>query len=595
MRNHQARPPRPLLRLGWLALLVSCSPLWAAQFLSFKAVPRSGGAEVVAAGKVVMRLRSGMRINGGAAALAAELNRLAFGGLKASDLDLRTAPAGAQILAFGKPLLTIDQETARLGGGTPAGLAASWLANLKVALAAPYLVLQPRDRLPVPLGETRQWRWGGTAAVDLSFTTAAPEIAGVQLADDESALIVTGVAPGSTTLTATMDGDSAQISVDVRAWAVRVATPVVAEITSPPLPADDLRRTLRNAVLNALRPAPGARVQLGEPRAGNGGHLVSLTATGEGCFEVNRSVPVTLKTVPALSPRVLELLVSNLPERITEPSALLRERLMGQSPVRLLWHHVNSAGRPLRFVVRLVNRGDKAARIHLTESASGPHDDEIFVGHQAMMRYLALVEQGEGYILSVPAGRMLDLYDVRLPVETIISGLARIVPLEAADLLVEVAAEDYWPADAYFLAVPQRLRNDPPLTPYRWEAEKEVSLTYEVGGPWTFFHIGKEGSVNLQGQKLYGDYGVGYTIGMKCTNPTVEAARCIVSLRAGGGVARVSYHLNGALLESGLLRAMNEEIIQRFELAPGAERVLKMRTIPESGSNYPITVTIRKM
>ncbi|MCE5238305.1 hypothetical protein LLH23_07405 [bacterium] len=554
---------------------------------------RAQSVELVAGGKALLRLRPGMAINGGAASLADKLNRLAFAGLKPSKISVRTTSAGVQIMAAGMPLVTVDKATAQLASSTPAGLAASWATSLKEALVAPYVVLEPRARLQVPLGETRAVRWGGTATVDLTFTAADPAVAGVQLDGKGESLLVQGLGLGSTALTASMPGDSLQLTVEVKAWAVRLAGSAVAEVTSPPLPADDLRRTLRNAVLSVAQPAPGASLQLGEPHGGGGRYEVPVKAAGQDCFEVSLSVPVSLKVSSVSMPTLHQLLVSNLPEKITEPATLLRERLLGRAPVRLLWHHVNKAGRPLRFVTRLVNLGNTTARVHLTESASGPHDDEIFVGHQAMMRFLALVTQGEGYVLRLPPGRMLDLYDVRLPASGIVSGLARITPLEGDNLLLEVLAEDAWPTDAYFPVVPDRLRDDPPLTPYAYEAAKEVSMAYEAGGGWAFYSIGKDFSTNLQGQKLYGDYGVRYTIEIKCKNPTAQAARCLITLRAGGGVARASYFLRGDLTETGLLRPGLEETIDRFELAPGEERTLRLITMPESGSNYPITLTVR--
>jgi hypothetical protein len=182
---------------------------------------------------------------------------------------------------------------------------------------------------------------------------------------------------------------------------------------------------------------------------------------------------------------------------------------------------------------------------------------------------------------------------VRVPVDDIVSGLARVSPLEGDDLLLEVLAEDIWPTDAYFPPVPDRLRADPPLTPYRYEAAKEVSLAHEAGGAWSFYSIGRDYSTNLQGQKLFGDYGVRYTITITCKNPTPQPARCFVTLRAGGGVARASYFLHGKLTETGLLRSGVEETIERLQLASGEERVLKFITVPESGSNYPITLTVR--
>jgi len=469
MTTYRSRPPALLGLTRLLPIVALVAPIMsapAAQFLRFEAVSRDQGAELVGGGQTVLRLRPGMKINGGTAALATELNRLALAGLQPAALTVRTLPTGVQIVAGKTPLLLIDKATARLAGTTPDALAAEWLANLKAVLASPYVVLTPADGLAVPLGETRQLRWGGTAGVDITFAVSDTTVASVQLAEQGNALIVQGLKPGAVMLTASLDGAARNLPVEVRAWAARIAPRIVAEITAPPLPEDDLRRTLRNAVLSGLQPAPGASIELGEPRRVGDGYAMPLHAAGEGCFEVNCAVPVDVRAVKLSLPPPQQLLVSNLPEKIAEPGTLLRERLVGKVPVRLLWHHVNFSGRPLRFAVRVINRGDTPARLHVTEAASGPHHDEIHVGHSAAWRYLALAAQGEGYVLNLPAGRMLDLYDTRLPVDYIVSGVGQITLLEGTDLLLEVLAEDSWPTDAYFAAIPQRLKDDPPLTPY---------------------------------------------------------------------------------------------------------------------------------
>jgi hypothetical protein len=194
---------------------------------------------------------------------------------------------------------------------------------------------------------------------------------------------------------------------------------------------------------------------------------------------------------------------------------------------------------------------------------------------------------------------MLDLYEMRLAPRQIVSGLINVTPLiseppaTAPNLLLEVVAEDFWPSDAYFMPTPERLLNDPPLTPYRFGAEKSVELNHTVGGPWTFYHIGKEFSVNLQGQKLFGDYGVNYTIRANFKNPTAKPGRCEIWLRASGGVARATLLIDGQLCETGLLRGENEQALFKLDLPPGGQRIVTLVTMPESGSNYPVTLTLR--
>ena len=583
----------PVLSVILIWSLTAAAPVHAARFLRFVAERNGDTITVSASRQTLMRLKATLA-GGDADQLVQRLNDLAFHGLKGGQIETRTCNANAvQIVAAGSPLLTVDAAMARAAQCTPLSLAQIWAGNLRGAFAEPYITLDTMDRLKVPLGEPRSIRWGGTATSDLSFSSANPAMADVQLDPAGSALLVRGAGVGSTRVTAVLEGQEWPLSVEVKAWAARLPATAIAEVTSPPLPDDDLRRTMRNAVLAGLRPAPGATVELGEPQRLGNDYCLDVSASGPDCFAVKGTVTVALKTVPNLKQQAQELLVSNLPERIVEPAALLRERMTGNSPLRLLWHHVNCANRPLRFAVRVANLGDTQASIHVTDAATGPHNDEIQVGHSAMMRFLALCAQGEGYYLRVPPGRVLDLYDVRLPVRRIVSGLAKLTPSAGSNLLLEVVAEDVWPTDSYFAAAPARMYSDPPLTPYHFEASKTVELEHSAGRGWTFYHIGKDYSVNLQGQKLFGDYGVDYTIRGVFKNPTDKPARCEMALRAAGGVARCSYILNGTLDETGLLRGDGEQIIYKIDLAPGAQKTVSLVTVPESGSNYPITLTMR--
>lgn len=580
-----------LLRPAWFMLVILIpGSAFSAQFLQFTVAKQASTADIVANRQAVIRLRSGASL---APQIAERLNSLALAGLRSGQVTAKPIKGGAQLVVADVVLISIDQAMALAAKSTPLGLAQTWARNLQTALSTPYVIIMPSDRLQVPLGEQRVIRFGGTAQAELNFSTQNATVANVQLDPTGKLLLVDGVGVGDTTVSASLADQQMAVTIQVRAWAARIPKSVVAEVTSPPLPWDDLRRTVRNAVLFAMKPAASATVELGEPKQRGEAYDVTVRATGSDCFDVFDVVSVALKSVPTPRSSPAELLISNQPERITEPSMLLREQLFGTAPVRLLWHHVNNVSKPLRFAVRIVNRGDKAASIHVTEAATGPHNDEIFVGHTAMSRFVQLVGRGEGYILNVPAGRMLDLYDVRLAPLGIVSGLARLTPLAGDDLLVEIVAEDAWPTDAYFMQVPERLRNDPPLTPYRFESMKSVELEHDAGGPWTFYHIGKDYSVNLQGQKLYGDYGVRYTIKAKFRNPTDKPMKCEIGLRASGGVARCTFLMDGELLETGLLRGAVEQLLNKFDLQPQRERTVTLVTLPESGSNYPVTLTMR--
>lgn len=583
-----------LVTLSLSSVLFVAAHAPAAQFVTFSTRSVTDGVGVYANGTLLCRTRGAVPHSFKPADVARRLTEAALAGLTPAQVKVAVANGTAKLLANGQVMLTIDKPTAQAARNTPGALAEAWAAGLRKFLQTPYVVLEPSDRLLVPVGEQRLLKYGGTAAADLSFASLAPELAAVEADRANRTAVVRALAKGTTVVAATLPGvEPLLVTIEAKYRAAYIAGPAVAHVTAPPLPADDLRRVLRNAALTAVRPGPDATIELGEPRPQGAAYALAVRADGPDLLPASGQVTVSLQAVSPPAVPTRELLISNQPERITTPGTLLRERLQGTGATRLLWHHVNSYSSALRYVVRVANRSPEAARLHVIDAITGPASDEIFIGHTAMVRFLQLWGQGEGYFLSVPGGRMVDLYDVRLATSLITSGLMSLTPQEPRDLLVEIAAEDSWPTSAYFAAVPGHLAGAPALTPYRFEAEKTVSLSHEAGGAWTFYHIGKDYSENIQGQKLLGDYGVYYRLSAVFRNPTAEPAKCEIAVRASGGVARATFVLNGQIVETGLLQGAREQVIHKLALQPGEEQALQLRTIPESGSNYPITLILR--
>ncbi|NPV48871.1 MAG: hypothetical protein HPY69_18170 [Armatimonadetes bacterium] len=575
-------------------LLLLTAPAFAAHFVTFSTRSVSDGVGVYANGTLLLRTRGSVPHSFKPSDVARRLTEAALNGLKPTQVRVATANGTAKLLANGTVLLTVDKATALAARNTPGALVETWASGLRRFLRTPYVVLEPSDDLLVPVGEQRPLRYGGTATDGLGFTSLAPEIAVV--CDDRAKRVamVKALGKGTTVVSAALPGaEPLLVTVEARYRAAYITERAVAQVTAPPLPPDDLRRVLRNAALNAVQPGPEATIELGEPRPRGSAYALAVRATGPELLPASGEVIVNLEATRPPNTQTRELLISNQPERITTHGTLLREQLLGTSATRLLWHHVNSCSTALRSVVRVLNRSSEPARLHVIDAITGPASDEIFVGHTAMVRFLQLWGQGEGYYLTVPGECMLDLYDVRLAPGLITSGLMCLTPQEPRDLLLEITAENSWPLSAYFVALPPHLAVEPPLTNYRFEAEKTVSLTHEAGGPWTFYHIGKDYSENIRGQKLLGDYGVYYRLATTFRNATTGRVKCEVAVRASGGVARATFLIDGQIVETGLLQGAREQVIHTLWLDPGEQRDLPLRTIPESGSNYPVTLILR--
>jgi hypothetical protein len=132
----------------------------------------------------------------------------------------------------------------------------------------------------------------------------------------------------------------------------------------------------------------------------------------------------------------------------------------------------------------------------------------------------------------------------------------------------------------------------PKLTAFRFGAKKVVELTHEVGGAWTFYSLGGDGSTNEAGTYLAGDYGVLHEIDLEITNPHDRPGWAVLEVRASAGLMRGLFFIDGVLRETAALVGTQQERLFREDIAPGGTRHVRIETIPESASNYPVHLVV---
>ena len=133
------------------------------------------------------------------------------------------------------------------------------------------------------------------------------------------------------------------------------------------------------------------------------------------------------------------------------------------------------------------------------------------------------------------------------------------------------------------------LGENPALSGFEYTAVRQVSVTYTIGGPWTFVRVGKP----TEPQQLPGDYGVMYEIKVMLSNDLDVARSFEIAVQAAGGATRGLYLINGQLVDSRLLRPNVEKVLHKGRLPAHTTGRLTIKTIPQSGSNYPVTLIVR--
>jgi hypothetical protein len=585
------------LCLGLLALTLAASGS-ADRRLEFAARERAEGplriGEVTGAGQVLIRLRSKTGSVLPRTQRAAEaLQKAAVAGLSPPALTVVAGPDGSSVLkGDGQEIVTADAESAQLSSTTPTALAASWQSTLNAAFREAYLALSEPDGLQVPVEEARYVTYGGPLGKKLSAAVGDQAVALTKLEAVSRRLKVYGAGRGDTTVTLKAGALSLGLSVQVRYWAAKIPSTAVAELTGSGQDGQTATKVAVNAALAGAQPRPGAMLSVISTDREGPLFRVGVLATREDCFDAKRQVEVALKWVapPTLEPA--DVLVSNSPERIVALGSLMREQLLPNRAARLLYHHVNSTAQAILFVARIANAGPQAAAVHVILGESGPDRDELGVGHAAAVRFWGEARTGSGYVLQVPPMTASDI--VRTPVgrDAIVSGLAQLTSLSASPLFLEVAAVPVTHETEWVEPLRPEDYASPRLTTFRFGAKKVVELKHEIGGAWTFFSLGKEGSTNDAGTHLAGDYGVLHEIDLEVTNSQPQTGFAEMDVRASGGVMRGLFLIDDVLHETPLLVGTQQERVLKLEVPSGETRRVRIETIPESASNYPVHLVV---
>jgi hypothetical protein len=383
----------------------------------------------------------------------------------------------------------------------------------------------------------------------------------------------------------------------------RALPPLRVVVTGDPTPI----ATQRLAILTTARAAvPEMRsIQIGLAQTAPPLQLLSATAGAS----VRAIVQVTPAAVPprtwavrveithtAVARSDAEvLLVSNSPETLGFSKVLFSTTLETRRGARLLYHHQNgSTVQRMTVTVALSNPTARPVTLWITAAGPGDGSDELVLGHGAAHEFLTQYWSGAGFVLAVPAHTTLPLLVHRLPPQGIASGLVQLTLVGGGRLALQVIArmedDPDPPPDSYLPdadQVHQRGTFDPP--------DIVRPLDYTVGGPPLMTALGAEEDLvreHTTDEALQGNYGVIYTFPVRIENPAAAPAILALVMHAVGGQAGATFRIGDQVVEVPRVPAGGIQPVATIRVAPGEHRTVVISTMPESGANYPVLLTL---
>jgi hypothetical protein len=435
----------------------------------------------------------------------------------------------------------------------------------------------------------------------VTAVVADPTVATAVVDQLQRVLFVTGVKLGTTTITLTDSrGVTDDVPVRVAYNAGAAADQTTLRVTGNPASAEYLRDAIATAVEAAATLRPGASVSVnpdGVPVRRDLGiddrtELdVPVTIAGDGYFTVsgNTHVIVENTALPPIEPA--RLLVSDYPERLTADGVLFTARLDRDQAQRFLYYHYNPGTEPARRILLKVHNPSMApATVQMIDGNAGPGVNEMEVGHLSTRRFLVRQARNEGMVVTIPGGATVNLVDHPLPPQNIVSAVLqlRLVTGDPVDLALIAqdanAPEDQSVDETQLLAggIPHARGVYPVPTFY-------FDRTYDVDGDDLEIPIGQLPLPNLRsGEALGGDYGVEQSMNVVIVNMTRGPHAIALYANPRGGRATGTFLIDGVLVQAHALPPFSKYKLWQETIMPGTFRRIRIVTMPEGGSSYPL-------
>ncbi len=533
---------------------------------------------------------------------AERLTLLASGGWRAITVQT-VGSTRAQVVANGRVICIATPDDAKAAKTTAKSLAQTWAANMKRLFEMPPLTVTPKQ-VVVPENENRSVSVGGGVTGPLEIIDQNPTVAISSLHPTSRAIVIKGLAVGSSTVEVKCDGYTETVGITVKRYAGKLVAPGYAEVTGEPAKDSLIKTAASRAVSTVLSLEPGATASVGAPKT-SGSSLprgektrvfVPIKVQGPNLLPTELAAPVDVVNLPLVNKLADNLFYSNNPERITKTGTLFTGKLLSDERTRLFFHHQNMSGQKVRLLIELINAEDTTATVQAISGISTPLVDTVVVGYLAGMDFLRDYSKQAGLVHRIPARSRIIVYADNLdPVKTA-SGIIDLRQLSGGNVYVRVVAaspsvgmiegETYPVTDA---GIPTSLSEEV----FDWPL-KELDVTHKLGGQWSFVRIGKEGITDTAKlRELQGDYGVIYQIKMQIENPTSEERTAQVLFEPTAGPASGIFVIDEQIIGVKIVNPPKEFLVTRVKVPAGKTKAFTITTVPLGGSAYPAMLIVR--
>lgn len=514
----------------------------------------------------------------------------------------------ARLLAGGVVIAIAGSSDAKASGvAKPSDLAKRWESALIAALKLPGLTVGT-ESLVIPPGVTKVLKIGGVAKGPLEIGRAKGEQSPVSAVVTGGTVTVRSSDLGKDIITLRRGGAEVLVTVSVLPYAAKLVEPAPVEVTGSGPTGYRLGTMVSLSGLKALKPTPGALVTLVNPvqpvrSPGLGKNLkteVMVDARGKDMIPVRVGINVPVVHRSLIAGPSEHLLFSNNPENVISYGQLYHARLRTGGN-RVVFHHQNDLKSSFVGVVELINDSDDPSQVVWIGGEPGPMVDPVYVGFQAVSQHWGNLMNRNGLVVTVPPKSRLPLLMPEVKSTLTVSGIMELRTIAGPEPILRItAAKSRQDAGISSALVPVPVSESilssvmKPVAYVYPNPNKQLKARHVVGKGYAFIKIGNKPITGIEGTPpLLGNYGVVYDIEVEVENPHPHSSNVDFVFEPTAGLTGFVFTVDGRKVQQARTNQPAEPRLARIRLAPNEVRKVRVKTIPLSGSNYPVQLTVK--
>lgn len=466
--------------------------------------------------------------------------------------------------------------------GDEVSLARTLKERWEQAVAAGQLRAEP-SAMTIPVGESRLAGLTGIDGAPILLMNPFPKLVDAMIRGNH--LVITGIREGAGFLLLRQREKTLRVSFATRRLAAYFPERLGLQLTGSGYEFSELSMLSQVQLTAESAIAPGASLAarlLTGTQPYYQGMTLEASAVAPGRIKVTRCILVEVRRAEFTPSQPNTVLFSNEPEQITEPGRLLAATLAEGDRIRLVYHHQNRAGEPVRLRVRLSNLGKVRQRVFFRGGASDSDLSTLSVGLVSVRNYLRQLAAEQGCVLTLAGSASAVLWEGVLGHLESASGNLDLIVMSKGPLALVVDAETATSRHTVGLA------QEPPL--FR-PASLRQRFRYDLDGHWLFIRLGQGEMRNTSTNAvLVGDYGLMEDLEVSLVNSQGRPRHAELSFDATAGEARGVFLLDGRLLETPPVYPGTPHLLERFEVPACGSRRVHIITMPLNGSHYPASL-----